>query len=52
MSDYGGKRKFSLFARNDAFDPIPTSASISCCSSEAGFCRFQIVTLSRYDAVS
>ena len=33
-----------------AFDPKRTSASISCCSSEAGFSPYQSTRLSRYDA--
>ena len=34
-----------------ANDPQRTSASISCCSSEAGFSPYQSTRLSRYDAV-
>ena len=33
-------------------DPTRTSASISCCSSEASFCPYQSPRLSRYDASS
>ena len=35
-----------------ANDPKRTSASISCCSSEAGFGPYQSTRLSRYDAAS
>ena len=35
-----------------ANDPKRTSASISCCSSEAGFSPYQSTRLSRYDASS
>ena len=37
---------------NDAIDPKATSASIACCSSEAGFSPYQSARLSRYDASS
>ena len=37
-------------AAMSAFDPKRTSASISCCSSEAGFSPYQSTRLSRYDA--
>jgi hypothetical protein len=33
-----------------ANDPQPTSASIACFSSEAGFSLYQFTHLSRYDA--
>ena len=36
----------------DALDPTRTSASISCCSSEAGFSLYQSTRLNRYDGLS
>ncbi len=37
MSAFGGKADIAVQGRNAAYDPKRTSASISCCSSEAGF---------------
>ena len=36
----------------DAIDPTRTSASISCCSSEAGFSPFQKANLNGYYGLS
>ena len=50
MSAIGGKADMArLASRCRANDPKRTSASISCCSSEAGFSPYQSTRLSRYD---
>jgi hypothetical protein len=41
-----------LKPRITAYDPFRPSARFLCCSSETDFSPFQIVGLSRYDAVS
>ena len=50
MSAFGGKADIANRAAMSAIDPKRTSASISCCSSEAGFSPYQSTRLSRYDA--
>jgi hypothetical protein len=45
----GAKRKLDVGALRAAFDPSETSASISCCGSEAGFSLYQFTRLSRYN---
>ena len=52
MSAFGGIADIAAQGRDAAYDPKRTSASISCCSSEAGFSPYQSTRLSRYDAVS
>ena len=47
-----GVKRTSLAGVMSAFDPKRTSASISCCGSEAGFSPYQSTRLSRYDASS
>ena len=52
MSAFEGKADIADRAAMSPNDPKRTSASISCCGSEAGFSPYQSTRLSRYDAVS
>ena len=51
MSAFGGKADIAKTGPMSANDPKRTSASISCCSSEADFSPYQNTRLSRYDAL-
>jgi hypothetical protein len=48
---HSGHRSASGLDGSVANDPKRSSASISCCSSEAYFRAYQSTQLSRYDAV-
>jgi hypothetical protein len=54
LADKGsiGSLALLIFDFFNDIDPYETSASISCCSSEAGFSLYQSAHLSRYDAAS
>ena len=52
MSAIGGRADIDKKAAMSPNDPKRTSAIISCCNTEAGFCTYQSTSLSRYDAAS
>ena len=53
MTAIGGQSGLDMLnVSSSPFDPIRTSASVSCCRSEAGFSLYQSIRLNRYDASS